>query len=536
MKKKNPVIKQKQRDKTPDLSTINQKLNIKDKKVVSSITPNTSTANIIKKKIKKKNSINIDVESKTSNNKTMLELKKENKKEHNKKNSNNIDQSRPKSAFKRSIKHKNKKKEKEKGKEEENIINKNKENVNDESNNKNDEIFNKTGDSFYKPKLNKIKKNNIIDQRRKSFDIALDKKNQIRENSIKKRQFETENEKSTINKNKNERNSLKFGENKNKKKIMNKTPDTGRIKNNKNIKNKIKHGDNIDNKNTIKTEKKLNINIKEKKEPLISTNKAKIEEINNKKETIKINYRYIRNKKYNSNYVECLFLALNSGFFNPNKKLNIIINSKELYKFINNKKIIKELVDYYNKIGNDNIINNSNNNDYDIKKIIEPFNPNDTIINSLNFIDKNEEQKLKTEIQHPYINELFKALLILLNEYNNKKENKNIFEFLFDDILKKYKVKNIKKLMVNYFVGDRIIINDEQFELIQKMLKSKPDLFSPSTLLRYNRAVSYFSFFIKELFNYLSLKTEDGKYYYKIRASLPKNIYQDKINNLKILL
>ena len=82
----------------------------------------------------------------------------------------------------------------------------------------------------------------------------------------------------------------------------------------------------------------------------------------------------------------------------------------------------------------------------------------------------------------------------------------------------------------------KIIINDEQFELIQKMLMVKPDLFSPATLLRYNRAVAYFSFFVKELYSYLNLKTNDGKFYYKIRASLPKNKYQEKINKLKLIL
>jgi hypothetical protein len=46
---------------------------------------------------------------------------------------------------------------------------------------------------------------------------------------------------------------------------------------------------------------------------------------------------------------------------------------------------------------------------------------------------------------------------------------------------------------------------------IQKIILLKPDLLSPATLLRYNRAVAYSSFFLKDLLNYLNLKTEDGK-------------------------
>ena len=443
-----------------------------------------------------------------------------------------------------------------------------------------------TANKDSKQKLNQDKKAINDPQRRKSIDLPIKKvikknnkeitentKNrekrenrenkenrEIRENSMKKRKPEINTQK-TPNKIKNinynnkskdiaplktgksgERGDFKFATNRNKKQIMNKTPDAGRMKNRRNLGGnennaikKQKYG-NVDIKSIIKDSTKSNENEKEKEK---NNNEEKIKENNNnKKEEKIIHYRKIRNKKYDSNYLECLNLALNSGFINPKKKLNIIINSKELYTNFDRKKIIKELIDYYEKIGNKNIINSAkkDKNKYDIIKINEPFKPNERSINAMNFIDKNEEQKLINEVQHPYIIELFKAIIILLNEYKNTDENKNIFDFFFNDILLKYKAKNIKKLMVNQFVNDRLIINDEQFELIKKMLLVKPDLFSPATLLRYNRAVAYFSFFVKELFSYLNQKTEEGIYFYKIRSNLPRNKYQDKINNLKLLL
>ena len=449
----------------------------------------------------------------------------------------------------------------------------------------NTEVNTTNKDLSYKQKLNQAKKAMNDPQRRKSIDLPIKKvtkKNnkeitentrkvenrenrenrETRQNSVKKRRPEINTQK-TPNKIKNinynnkskdiaplktgksgDRGEFKFGMNRNKKQIMNKTPDAGRMKNRKNsggnenneIK-KQKYG-NVDIKSIIKNSTlKSNENENDK-----NNNEEKINENSNNNKNIKeekiIHYRKIRNKKYDSNYLECLHLALNSGFFNPKKKLNIIINSKELYINFDRKKVIKELIDYYDKIGNQNIINSAkkDKNKYDIKKINESFKPNERSINAMNFIDKNEEQKLINEVQHPYVSELFKAVIILLNEYKDTDENKNIFEFFFNDILLKYNAKNIKKLMVNKFVDDRLIINDEQFELIQKMLLVKPDLFSPATLLRYNRAVAYFSFFVKELFSYLNQKTEDGKYYYKIRANLPKNKYQEKINNLKLFL
>ena len=462
-------------------------------------------------------------------------------------------------------------------KEKNNSTNKDIKNQNDKGKD-NKALLNKSEDTIKKAQTIRYKDDN----RGKSFDMAVEKKkkrakeaenenNKTLENNTKKRKPEIELEK-TQNKTKtiikkdiipiktekfNDKKEIKFPLNKSKKKILNKTPDAGKMRNNNklisgNINKKQKYG-NVGNIKSI-----LRSNHSKKKEIINNNdiqlnenrdNKDKNDNKDNKDNNDKndnnenkinevkiIKYKNIKNKKYNSNYVESLYLAINSGFFNPNKKLNIFINSKELYSNFEDKKMIKELIDYYNKKGNQIIINNNDIKKYDIKKINEPFKPNERTINALNFLDKNEEKKLINEIQHPYINELFKAVLILLNEYKNNNDNKNIFEFLFNDILPKYKAKNIKKLMVKFFVDDRLIINDEQLELIQKMLITKPDLFSPATLLRYNRAVAYFSFFIKELFSYLNLKTEDGKYYYKIRESLPKNKYLEKINKLRQLL
>jgi hypothetical protein len=241
----------------------------------------------------------------------------------------------------------------------------------------------------------------------------------------------------------------------------------------------------------------------------------------------------MREKKFSSNYQECLYLGLSSGFFNPIQKLNLMIGSKELYNNLNKRQLISELINNYNKLSNKNL-KKTNKLEYDIEKINSPFNPSERSINSLNFIDKEEENKLMNELQHPYITEYFKLILTLLNEKND--ENKNIFEFFFKDLLEKHHASNIKNLLIKNFVNNTFIINDDQFNTIQKMILIKPDLLSPATLLRYNRAVAYSAFFMKDLFYYINLKTEDGKYYYQLRANLPKNEYQEKINKLRLLL
>ena len=571
MKKKNLAVKvHNVRENTPDLSSTKQKT-MKSRRAVAPITPSSSTTNI-KKKINApknpiKNSINIytstaDIHANNKNflinkskfqkkndlNKTVIEPKKEIKKENKAINPNGVQQEiRSKSAAKRPIK-KNKDKDKSKKEEIKKDIQLPKKNINIKENNR---IKKETKEFQRRKSFDMLLENNKIKQKEKPENNYVNNKNM--DISIKKRRQEiaaqkTPNKIKNINYNKGkenekdimplktgksgDRNELKFNMNRNKKQIMNRTPDAGRMRNRKNSggqenipPKKQKYG-NVDIKSIIT---KSDNNNKEERETKIIEKEIK--------EVKSIKYRKIRNKTYNNNFIECLYLSLNSGFFIPNKKLNIILNSKELYKNINKKQLIEELINYYNKIGDVNSISNSNNkNKYDIKKINEPFKPNERCINALNFIDKNEEQKLINEIQHPYIIELFNAVIILLNEYKNIDEKRNVFEFFFNDILKKYNVKNMKKLMVKNFVNERLIINDDQFELIQKKLIVKPDLFSPSTLLRYNRAVAYFSFFVKELFSYLNLKTNDGKYYYKIRASLPKNKYQERINNLKLMI
>ena len=288
-----------------------------------------------------------------------------------------------------------------------------------------------------------------------------------------------------------------------------------------------------------KEEKKEEKKVEDKKdviekEKLKEKTETKVEEKKEKKEiNIKMNYIFMRSNKFSSNYTECLYLGLNSGFFDPVQKLKIMLNSKELYDNLDKKKLISELIKHYTKLGNKNL-QKENKTEYDIVKVKSLFNPKERSLNSLNFIDKEEENKLMNELQHPYITDYFKLILILLNEKYD--QNKNIFEFFFKDLLQKHNAKDIKNLFIKQFINSEILINDEQFNMIQKMIIIKPDLLSPATLLRYNRAVAYSAFFLKDLFNYLNLKTPDGKYYYQLRINSPKNEYEEKINKLKLLL
>ena len=260
-----------------------------------------------------------------------------------------------------------------------------------------------------------------------------------------------------------------------------------------------------------------------------------LEDMNNTQNT-QIN-KFLNNNRDNlfmSNYIESLFLAMKSGFFNPSEKLRLLLLSKELYFKFDLKEIINDFINFYDK--EIKIINNRLSK-YDINSINKPFIPRKTGINSLNFITKNEEQRLINETQHDYVIKIFNIILIFLNEYNNIKENTNIFELIFNDIYQKNNVNNIKDLFIKNFVDKIPLINDIQFKMVNDILKEVPDLLSPSTLLAYNRNVSYLIFFLSELYNYFSFKTNDNDFYYQLRNDYLKlNEYINKINKLKTYL
>ena len=289
----------------------------------------------------------------------------------------------------------------------------------------------------------------------------------------------------------------------------------------------------IKNKNKGKNVNLNQKNIKNKKSTESTDNSINIKESNNSKINKKIIIKSVNSKTFpSSNYLECLYLSLNSGFFIPNQKLKIFINSKQLYNFLDKEKIIKDLINYYSSKN----ISIETDNKYDMQKINEKFKPTKIALNSLNFLDNVEQEKLLNEPQNPIVIDFFRIILILLNEYNEnilKESDKNILEHLFKDLFIKYNVKTAKELMVLTFVDKIPKIDDGQFDLVQKILSENNNVFSPATLLKYNRSVSYFAFFMKELYSYLTLKNEDGTYYYQIRERESQNKYEDKIDSLR---
>ena len=261
-----------------------------------------------------------------------------------------------------------------------------------------------------------------------------------------------------------------------------------------------------------------------------NTNKTSNKKVSNfeiKKNDLLINKEI---KKFSNPKTTALYYLLNSGFFGIKSKIRYIFINKELYNNFNIKELLKQLLsDYENEYQKFTLIINK----YDIK----PFIPDDIMQNSLNFLNKEEEKKLSSNEQKIEIINIFKFLLLILGEDISKIEDKNIINYTFKDIYNKYNVNNIKDLVLKIALENLQKLKLEQIENIKSLINDKEDILSPAMLLRLNRSVSYMTFILRDFYNYLFLKTEDGTKLYEIRAEIQDyDNLGEKIKKLKSIL
>ncbi len=257
------------------------------------------------------------------------------------------------------------------------------------------------------------------------------------------------------------------------------------------------------------------------------TSNKKVSNFEIKKNDLLINKEI---KKFSNPKTTALYYLLNSGFFGIKSKIRYIFINKELYNNFNIKELLKQLLsDYENEYQKFTLIINK----YDIK----PFIPDEIMQNSLNFLNKEEEKKLSSNEQKIEIINIFKFLLLILGEDISKIEDKNIINYTFKDIYNKYNVNNIKDLVLKIALENLQKLKLEQIENIKSLINDKEDILSPAMLLRLNRSVSYMTFILRDFYNYLFLKTEDGTKLYEIRAGIQDyDNLGEKIKKLKSIL
>ena len=90
----------------------------------------------------------------------------------------------------------------------------------------------------------------------------------------------------------------------------------------------------------------------------------------------------------------------------------------------------------------------------------------------------------------------------------------------------------VESLLINHIIKINYLTK-EQLNKIFLIIEKNPKVFFSEELLKIKKTVSFFSFFLKEFFEYSTSKSSDGTYYFKLRKKIRK-IQQLKEKNEKL--
>ena len=287
-----------------------------------------------------------------------------------------------------------------------------------------------------------------------------------------------------------------------------------------------------DNKNK---EKRDESSILEEKKSMEENKENKLEE--NKEEEKKENKEEEKEKKEiiikekpiiiipekikNSKELSSLYITLQYKFLNRKEKYNLIISLKPIYETYD--KNIKFLLD--EKINDlkekEEQINKFLSKYDDIEKYLNTlYNPSKIAFKSLAYITKEEEINLSKKESIPNeITIIFKSLYYLLDEkFEEGISTNKLIEDFISIIFEKHNVKDIKNLISNYVNEHKDLkLNKEKFDNLENLFDSCPNICSPPEISKINRPISYLCFILKEIKEFINLKTSDGVYYYELR-------------------
>ena len=90
---------------------------------------------------------------------------------------------------------------------------------------------------------------------------------------------------------------------------------------------------------------------------------------------------------------------------------------------------------------------------------------------------------------------------------------------MLTNILEKSEDKTFKGLLVNYFNKNKFLnLTQEKADNINKIVIENNNILNMIAITKMCRPISLFCFLLKEIHDYINLKTSDGHYYYELRA------------------
>jgi len=160
----------------------------------------------------------------------------------------------------------------------------------------------------------------------------------------------------------------------------------------------------------------------------------------------------------------------------------------------------------------------------------------------LNFVKTLDESELAKKEQPEEILMLLRLIYLLTGEdYEGVTPQSRLLQNLIENIYPKLKVENLSKIMykeetlfMNHIVKNTNNLSIKQVEKIVSFCESNPKIFNSSEILKMNKAMSFLCFIIKEIYDFVKQKTEDGTLFMSLRKlNALSNSYQEKLNILK---
>ena len=219
----------------------------------------------------------------------------------------------------------------------------------------------------------------------------------------------------------------------------------------------------------------------------------------------------------------CLYFIIKGKYIVDKKQiLHISTNSPLLYKSLgSNMKYL--LDDKKNEVQNKaNEIEKFLNNYGDLNNYLtKELTINKKAINMIQFLKKKEEEEILKMAEIPKeVGVVVKCIYYIIDEpFDEGMNTKELFENMINNILPRNEDKTFKSLLMNYFNHNKYLnLTKEKYDKINNIINENNTVLNMSTMTKLNRPISLFCLMLKEVYDYINLKTLDGQFYFDLRA------------------
>ena len=216
-----------------------------------------------------------------------------------------------------------------------------------------------------------------------------------------------------------------------------------------------------------------------------------------------------------------IYLILKGNYLTNKEKYTLFLYNPTIYKCFGNnisfllddkKKEIKakitELETFLNKYG-------------DLETYLsKEFAPSKSAQNSLMFVKRDEIEKIiKNGDIPPEIVKIFKLLFYIFDiPFDESLENENLLNYFLEEVMDKNNVKELKSIASNYLSNHKDLnLTKEKFEKLNSIISSDEKVVSSVDIAKICRNISYCTLLIREVNEFMNLKTLDEVPYYELR-------------------